>query len=98
MPWRARARARPRPAPGSASRSRARQPPPPAPRRRSRAARGGSASPRPVPLDRPLQAVVELDLRLPAEQLAGLLHVGDAQLDVDVAEGGELDHARAARE
>ena len=52
----------------------------------------------PVPRDRPLEAVVELDLRLPAEQLARLLDVRDPQLDVDVVERREDDLAGAAAE
>ena len=52
----------------------------------------------PVPLDRPREAVVELDLRLPAEQLARLVDVRDAELDVDVAERREHDLAGAAGE
>ena len=51
-----------------------------------------------VPRDRPREAVVELDLRLEAEQLARLVHVRDAQLDVGVVERREDDLARAAGE
>ena len=39
-----------------------------------------------VPGDRPLEPLVELDLRLEAEELAGLVDVGDPQLDVRVVE------------
>ena len=55
-------------------------------RRRRRAGLGGCRLLRPVPRDRPGEAVVELDLRPPAEQLAGLVDVGDAQLDVGLVE------------
>ena len=51
----------------------------------------------PVPSDRPREAVVELDLRLAAEQLARLLDVGDAQLDVGVVERHEDDLAGRRR-
>ena len=44
-----------------------------------------------VPRDRPLEAVVELDLRLEAEHLARLLDVRDPQLDVGVVERLEDD-------
>src|SRR5206468_663103 len=49
-----------------------------------------------VPGDRPREAVLEVDLRVEAEQLARLLDVRDAQLDVDVAERHVDDLARAA--
>ena len=65
-------------------------------RRRPRDGRDGSALAAPVPLDRPREAVVELDPRLPAEQLARLLDVRDPQLDIGVAERGEDDLAGAA--
>ena len=51
-----------------------------------------------IPRDRPLEAVVELDLRVEADVLARLLDVRDAQLDVDVLERREHDLARAAGE
>ncbi len=51
-----------------------------------------------VPRDRPLEPLVELDLRLEAEQLAGLVDVRDAQLDVRVVERLEDELARARRE
>ena len=50
----------------------------------------------PVPSDRLLEALVELHLRLPAENLAGLLHVRDAQLDVGVVQRLEDDLSRRA--
>ena len=49
-----------------------------------------------VPRDRPGEPLVELDLRLEAEQLARLVDVRDAQLDVGVVERLEDDLARAA--
>ena len=54
-----------------------------------RASRIGSVIARrvlPVPGDRPLEPLVELDLRLEAEELARLLDVRDAELDVRVVE------------
>ena len=53
---------------------------------------------RAIPRDRPLEAVVELDLRVEADVLARLLDVRDAQLDVDVLERREDDLAGAAGE
>ena len=44
-----------------------------------------------IPRDRPLEALVEVDLRLEAEQLARLLDVRDAQLDVGVVQRLEDD-------
>src|SRR5712692_4739145 len=52
----------------------------------------------PVPRDRPLQPFVQVDARPEAEQLARLLHVRDAQLDVGVVERLEDDLSGAARE
>src|SRR5438270_6801167 len=54
--------------------------------------------PRSVPSDRPGEALVELDLRLEAEDLARLLDVRDAQLDVGVVERLEDDLPGAAGE
>ncbi len=65
-------------------------------RRRRRASLGGDGESFPVPRDRLRQAVVELDLRLPPEQLARLLDVRDAQLDVGVVQRLEDDLAVVA--
>ena len=65
------------------------------------AGRAGSGRRRlafPVPGDRPQQALVEVDLRLEAEQLPRLAHGRDAQLDVGVVQRAEDDLARAAGE
>src|SRR4029079_14902861 len=69
--------------------------------RRAGASRDGLRQrrcPRAIPRDRPLEAVVELELRVEADVLARLLDVRDAQLDVDVVERREDDLARAASE
>ena len=44
-----------------------------------------------IPRDRPREPFVQLDLRLEVEQLAGLVDVRDAQLDVGVVERLEAD-------
>ena len=62
---------------------------------RARVTRSGAPSVLAVPRDRPVEALVELDLGLEAEQLAGLLDVRDPQLDVRVVERLEDDVARA---
>src|SRR5581483_4366586 len=82
----ARARARRPRGPSSACRSGAR-----ARRRRARPCRrpaslDGCGLSLAIPRDRPGEPLVELDLRLPPEQLARLLDVRDAQLDVRVVE------------
>src|SRR6185437_2802739 len=88
-------------APSSAGRTRAPRGSPRAPPRRPEASRGGlrqrwaTAS---IPRDRPLQPVVELDLRFETDLVARLFDIGDAQLDVDVIEGREDDLARTAGE
>ncbi len=51
-----------------------------------------------VPRDRPLEPLVEVDLRLEAEQLARLVDVGNAELDVRVVERLEDDLTGAARQ
>ena len=51
-----------------------------------------------VPRDRPLEPLVELDLRLEAEELARLVDVRDAQLDVRVVERLEHELARTPAE
>src|SRR5207247_10548336 len=84
--------------PSSAAPSRAPRRSRRAPPRRRRAARGGLRQRRPaaaIPRNRPFQALVELDLRLEAEELARLVDVRDPQLDVCVMERLEHDLARA---
>src|SRR5436190_5175158 len=49
-----------------------------------------------IPRDRPREPLVEIDLRLEAEQLARLRHVRDPQLDVRVVERLEDEVAGAA--
>ena len=84
--------------PSSASRSPAPRRPRPPRRRRCRARLDGCRGLRPVPRDRLLEALVEIDLRLEAEQLPGLFDVGHPDLDVRVVERLEGDLAGTAAE
>ena len=68
---------------------------PPRRRRASRVIRARQCS-RPVPRDRPLQALVEIDLRLEAELLARLRDVRHPDLDVGVVQRLEDDLAGRA--
>src|SRR5207302_11122423 len=95
-PARAPPRTRPPSGPWSAGPTRAPTRPRRAPPRRDPGTLGGYGRPCPVPRDRPFEALVEIDLRLPAEQLAGLLDVRNPELHVGVVQRLRDDLARTA--